>query len=283
MTEILTPAGLSAIRHGRTAIRRRYLMCRPSYFDVTYAINPWMEPGKPVDTDLAVAQWEQLRSLLLEHGHNVELIGPVPGLPDMVYAANGATVINGKVYGARFMHGERAAEGPAYLRWFQEQGFPEIIVADHVNEGEGDYLLTGSYLLAGHGFRSDPASQLAVQKFFGLPVIGLELVDPRYYHLDTALAVLDMDEVMYYPGAFSPSSVDVLRWLFPDALEATEADAEVFGLNAISDGYHVFLPEPASALADRLYARGFLPVPVDLSELLKGGGSVKCCVLEIRL
>jgi N-dimethylarginine dimethylaminohydrolase len=283
MAAIITPAGLSAIQHSRTATRRRYLMCRPSYFDVTYAINPWMEPGKPVNADLAVAQWEYLRSLLVEHGHDVELIGPIPGLPDMVYAANSATVIDGKVYGARFRHAERAREGPAYLRWFREHGFPEILVAEHASEGEGDYLWTGSYLLAAHGFRSDAADHMAAQEFFGRPVVGLKLVDPRYYHLDTALAVLDMDEVMYYPGAFSPASVAVLRWLFPDALEATAADAEVFGLNAISDGYHVFLPEPATALATRLSARGFLPVPVDLSELLKGGGGVKCCLLEVRL
>ncbi|WP_436319941.1 dimethylargininase [Streptomyces massasporeus] len=265
----------------RTARPRRYVMCRPEYFDVTYAINPWMDTAKPVDTPLAVAQWERLRTVLQESGHRVELVDPEPELPDMVYAANGALVIDGKVLGARFRHPERAAEGTAYLRWFRQQGF-RAAASRHVNEGEGDFLYTGTLVLGGHGLRSDRDSLLEVQEFFGHPVIGLELTDPDYYHLDTALAVLDRDEIMYYPQAFSPGSREVLRHLFPDAIEAQAADAEVFGLNALSDGRRVFLPEAATALAARLRERGFEPVGVDLSELLKGGGSVKCCTLEIR-
>jgi N-dimethylarginine dimethylaminohydrolase len=265
----------------RTARPRRYLMCRPTHFEVTYAINPWMDPDKPVDTGLAVAQWERLHALYGELGHQVDLIDPLPGLPDMVYAANGATVVDGKVLGARFRNAERAAEGPAYLEWFRDRGFATLDPR-HVNEGEGDLLLTASFVLAGRGFRSVAEGHAEAQEFFGRPVVGLELVDPRFYHLDTALSVLDGDEIMYYPEAFSPGSRTVLRRLFPDALLVSEADAEVFGLNAVSDGLHVVLPEAAVTLAERLRERGFRPIGMDLSELLKGGGSVKCCTLEIR-
>ncbi|MFD7598867.1 dimethylargininase [Kitasatospora sp. NPDC059812] len=266
----------------RTARPRHYLMCRPSHFEVTYAINPWMDPAKPVDTGLAVAQWERLYALYQELGHRVDLIDPIPGLPDMVYAANGATVVDGKVLGARFRNAERAAEGPAYLEWFRANGYPELHDPEHVNEGEGDFLVTAEYVLAGRGFRSTPAGHAEAQEFFGRPVIGLELIDPRYYHLDTALAVLDGDEIMYNPEAFSAGSREVLGRLFPDAVLADAGDAAVFGLNAVSDGLHVFLPEAATGLADKLRERGFEPIGVDLSELLKGGGSVKCCTLELR-
>ncbi|UNO41485.1 dimethylargininase [Streptomyces sp. MST-110588] len=266
----------------RTQRPRRYLMCRPTHFEVTYSINPWMDPAKPVDTELAVAQWERLRALYLELGHKVELIDPLPGLPDMVYAANGATVVDGKVLGARFRNAERTAEGPAYLDWFRTHGFTELHDPQHINEGEGDFLVTGSWVLAGRGFRSAPEGHAEAQEFFGRPVIGLELTDPRYYHLDTALAVLDEDEVMYNPEAFTPGSLAVLQRLFPGAVLATPEDAAVFGLNAVSDGRHVVLPEAATGLAGQLRERGFEPIGMDLSELLKGGGSVKCCTLELR-
>lgn len=266
----------------RLARPRHYLMCRPTYFDVTYAINPWMDPAKPVDGALAVAQWERLAGLYAELGHRVEQITPLPGLPDMVYAANGATVVDGRVLGARFRDAERAAEGPAYLEWFRARGYRQTHSPVHVNEGEGDLLFTGTYVLAGKGFRSVPEGHGEAQEFFGRPVIGLELVDPRYYHLDTALSVLDGDEIMYHPAAFSPGSRAVLRRLFPDALLVGAADAEVFGLNAVSDGLHVVLPEAATGLARQLRERGFRPIGMDLSELLKGGGSVKCCTLELR-
>ncbi|MCG6495245.1 dimethylargininase [Kitasatospora sp. A2-31] len=266
----------------RSAHPYHYLMCRPSYFEVTYSINPWMDPDKPVDVDLAVLQWERLRALYTELGHRVEQIEPVPGLPDMVYAANGATVVDGKVLGARFRNPERHAEGPAYLDWFRARGYRETHDPVHVNEGEGDFLLAGTYVLAGRGFRSVSDAHAEAQEFFGRPVVGLDLVDPRFYHLDTALCVLDEDEVMYYPDAFSPGSQAVLRQLFPDALLASEADAQAFGLNAVSDGLNVVLPEAAAGLAAKLRERGFQPIGMDLSELLKGGGSVKCCTLVLR-
>ncbi|MCX9190381.1 amidinotransferase [Carbonactinospora thermoautotrophica] len=265
-----------------TSSPRHYLMCPPEHFTVSYAINPWMDPSQPVDTDLALRQWETLRDTYRRLGHRVDVIEPVPGLPDMVFAANGATVIDGKVLGARFANPERVPEGPAYLGWFKEHGYDEHQEPTHVNEGEGDFLWTGKYLLAGTGFRTERAAHAEAQEFFGYPVISLQLVDPRYYHLDTALLVLDEENIAYYPEAFSPGSRRVLERLYPDAIIASAQDAAVLGLNAVSDGYHVVLPAQATGLAARLRERGYEPVPVDLSELLKGGGSVKCCTLEIR-
>ncbi|MDX3849578.1 dimethylargininase [Streptomyces sp. AK02-01A] len=268
----------------RDASPRRYLMCPPHHFRVTYSINPWMDPAKPVDLPLALAQWEDLRDRYLALGHTVSLLDPRPDLPDMVFAANGATVVDGKVLGARFAHQERMPEAEAHLAWFRARGYAEIHEPVHINEGEGDFAVTASYLLAGRGFRSSPLSHDEAQEFFGRPVIGLDLIDPRYYHLDTALCVLDdtADEIMYYPGAFSPGSRSVLARLFPGALVASEEDAAVLGLNAVSDGRHVLLPATAAGLLAPLRDRGFEPVGIDLGELLKGGGSVKCCTQELR-
>ncbi|WP_432059182.1 dimethylargininase [Streptomyces sp. S1] len=270
----------------RSPSPRRYLMCPPTHFTVTYSINPWMDPTKPVDPRLALAQWEDLRDRYRALGHTVEVLEPDPALPDMVFAANGATVVGGRALGARFAYPERAAEADAHLDWFRRHGWAEedLRVPQHVNEGEGDFAVTASWILAGRGFRASPLSHGEAQEFFGRPVIGLDLVDPRYYHLDTALCVLDDagDEVMYYPAAFSPGSRAVLARLFPDALIATEEDAAAFGLNAVSDGRNVLLPQAAVGLFEPLRERGFEPVGMDLSELLKGGGSVKCCTQELR-
>ncbi|MFF8274982.1 dimethylargininase [Streptomyces lateritius] len=268
----------------REASPRRYLMCPPAHFKVTYSINPWMDPTKPVDLPLALTQWEDLRDRYRSLGHTVELLDPHPDLPDMVFAANGATVVDGRVLGAKFAYPERAGEAAAHLDWFRRNGFTQVREPEHVNEGEGDFAVTSSWILAGCGFRSSPLSHDEAREFFGRPVVGLELVDPRYYHLDTALSVLDdaRDEIMYYPAAFSPGSRAVLSRLFPDALLATERDAAALGLNAVSDGRHVLLPQAAVGLFDPLRERGFEPLGMDLTELLKGGGSVKCCTQELR-
>ncbi|MGW4804711.1 dimethylargininase [Kitasatospora sp. NPDC004272] len=265
----------------RTATPRHYLMCRPAHFTVDYSINPWMDPAKPTDTGTALAQWDQLHALFQRLGHTVELIEPLPGLPDMVFAANGATTLDGRVLGARFRHPERAAEGPAYADWFRRRGW-EVKDAEHVNEGEGDLLVAGERILAGTGFRTEAAAHAEAAEFLGREVVPLRLVDPRYYHLDTALAVLSDTEIMYHPPAFDAASRATLERLYPDAVLADADDARVFGLNAVSDGARVVLPEAAVRLAERLRERGFTPIGVDLTELLRAGGAVKCCTLELR-
>jgi N-dimethylarginine dimethylaminohydrolase len=261
---------------------RRYLMCPPEHFAVTYAINPWMRPEKPTDGERAMRQWERLRQTYLDLGHEVQTIKPVPGLPDMVFAANGATVVNGTVLGVRFRYPERAAEAGAYLDWFRAHDWPSVHAPAQVNEGEGDILFAGQTLIAGYGFRSDLAAAAELQAVFGVPVMSVRLVDPRFYHLDTALSVLDSSTAMYYPAAFDDAGRATLSSLFDDLIEAKDEDAEVLGLNAVSDGYHVVLAEQATGLARQLRSRGFEPVPVDMSELRKAGGGAKCCTLELR-
>ncbi|WP_067178238.1 dimethylargininase [Microtetraspora niveoalba] len=275
-------ATLPAVTNGdRTGTARHYLMCRPEFFAVTYAINPWMDPDQGADAARAVRQWEELRAAYERLGHKVSLIDPVDGLPDMVFAANGALVVDSRVYGAKFTHKERAAEGPAYLRWFAERGF-ETMEPAHTNEGEGDFLTLDDVVLAGTGFRTDVAAHVEAQEFIGRPVVTLRLVDPRFYHLDTALFPLDGHNVAYYPGAFSEGSRNVLRRMFPDAVIATEEDAAVLGLNAVSDGANVVVNAEATGLSLELERLGYNVVPVDLSELRKAGGGPKCCTLEIR-
>ena len=269
----------------RTPTPRHYLMCRPDHFDVTYEFNPWMDGTRHTDTALAVRQWEQLYAQYLQWGHRVELIDPIPGLPDMVYAANGAMVVDGLVYSAKFRHPERAAEAPAYQKWFADRGYVTHTAAE-VNEGEGDILMAGDVILGGSGFRTDPAAHRALAELTGREVLTLELVDPRWYHLDTALTALngtpDQPLIAYFPGAFSSASQALLRERFPDAIIATERDALVLGLNSVSDGYHVVHSPVAVDFPDQLREHGFEPVGIDTSELLKGGGGAKCCTLEIR-
>ncbi|WP_410676224.1 dimethylargininase [Amycolatopsis sp. cmx-4-68] len=280
---VLHNNGTSVVPGKRIARPRQYLMCEPTFFDVCYSINPWMDPTQPTATEVGLAQWKWLHDQLTDLGHTVNLVEPVAGLPDMVFAANGATVVDGRVLVARFRHRQRKDEAAAYLDWFGTHGWEIVRQAKHINEGEGDFLFTGEIILAGSGFRSEPTAHEEVQEFFNRPVLGLTLVDPRFYHLDTALAVLDDNEIVYNPQAFSPESRAHLAHRFPDAILADETDADTFGLNAVSDGLHVLLPLQAKRLAAQLRERGFEPIGVDLSELLKAGGSAKCCTLELRL
>ncbi|MFC8218429.1 dimethylargininase [Streptomyces sp. NPDC057362] len=274
----------------RVPRRRRFLVCEPRHFAVQYAINPWMSTDRPVDVIRALDQWQALVDTYRAHGHTVDTVAPVPGLPDMVFAANCAVVVGGRVFGSLFHAPERRPESVPFEAWFKAEGF-EVHHPESVCEGEGDLVPAGRWILAGTGFRTTRDAHREVQEFFGVPVISLTLVDPYFYHLDTALFVLDDGtgesggdggNIAYYPGAFSPGSREVLERLYPDAVLATREDAMAFGLNSVSDGRNVFIAPEAGELADRLAGRGYVPVPVDLSEFHKAGGGIKCCTQEIR-
>lgn len=271
----------------RRAEHRSVLMCRPEHFTVDYRINPWMDPEQPTDTALALRQWQVLHDTYVDLGHDVQLVDPLPGLPDMVYAANGGFVLDGTAYGARFTYPQRQPEGPAYMDWFRSAGF-RVVEPQVTNEGEGDFLVVGDVVLAGTGFRTDPASHDEVGRTFDREVVGLTLVDPRFYHLDTAISVLDREPVdgvvniAYLERAFDEPSRAVLRERFPDAVLVADEDAAILGLNSWSDGLHVVIAARAEDFGRQLRERGYEPIGVDLSELLRGGGGVKCCTLDLR-
>ncbi|WP_405218650.1 dimethylargininase [Agrococcus sp. Ld7] len=271
----------TAPTEGRTPKHKTVLMCRPEHFTVSYAINPWMDPSKPTSTERAVEQWQTLHDTYVALGYDVELIAPVDGLDDMVYAANGGFTLDGHAYGAKFTYEERMAEGPAYMAWFEANGF-QVHEPVHVNEGEGDMLLSRGAILAGHGFRTSLESHDELRAIFDREVLSLRLVDPRFYHLDTAMAILDDETIAYLPAAFDEASRSALERRYPDAILVDETDASVLGLNSFGDGRTMVIAERATGFERQLAERGYQTTGLDLSELLLGGGGIKCCTLELR-
>lgn len=166
------------------------------------------------------------------------------------------------------------------MKWFAENGY-KVAEPVEINEGEGDFLLVGDVILAGTGFRSDSQSHEELAKIFGREVVTLKLVNPSFYHLDTALAVLDpvpvegKCNIAYLESAFDGPSLAILRERFPDAIIVNEQDASILGLNSYSDGLNVVIASRAVNFAKQLKAKGYNPIGVDLSELLLGGGGVK--------
>ncbi|ROR65695.1 dimethylargininase [Agrococcus jenensis] len=265
----------------RSAVHKTVLMCRPEHFTVSYRINPWMHPEIPTSTSTAVRQWETLYDAYRGLGYDVELIDPIEGLNDMVYAANGGFTLDGKAYGAKFTYEQRVPEGPAYMAWFAANGF-EVHEPQQINEGEGDFLLSNGAILAGHGFRTSLESHDELRGIFGREVVSLRLVDPAFYHLDTAIAILDDENIAYLPKAFDDASRAELERRYPDAVHVNEEDAAVLGLNSFGDGRTMLIAGRATDFERQLTERGYETIGLDLSELLLGGGGIKCCTLELR-
>ncbi|MFC4913902.1 dimethylargininase [Actinomadura gamaensis] len=264
---------------GRREERRRVLMCPPTFYEITDD-NPWAPKDAETDRDAAVEEWTRLKATYERLGHEVELLEARPDLTQMVFAANGAVAIERQAFVARPKSEERAGERSAHAEWFESAGY-DVRLSEATSEGEGDFLLTENFILAGTGFRTDQRAHFEAQQFFARPVVSLQLIQEKFYHLDTALCVLDGVTVAYYPDAFSPDSRRLLRRLFPDAIIASDHDANQLGLNGWSDGHHVVIHHTAEQLADDLTAQGFEPVPIEMPQLQAGGGGPKCCTMGL--
>jgi N-dimethylarginine dimethylaminohydrolase len=261
---------------------KRILMCRPTYFDIEYEINVWMHQDNQPADETAQSQWDKLYKIYTEQlGWQVELIEPVKGLPDMVFATDCCIKIGDKILLSSFRHPERQPETAHFEKWFQANGYTQLKQARNFFEGGGDNLLCGNKILAGHGFRSAPEAADEMRDYFNCEVVSLKIVDPRFYHLDTSLAVLSSDTVASYLPALDEASQARLRAAVPNIIEATLEEAQGFGLNAVSNGHTVITSNANAVLLDKYRQAGFEVIGTPILEFRKSGGGVKCLTLSL--
>jgi N-dimethylarginine dimethylaminohydrolase len=257
-------------------------MCPPDYFGIEYEINPWMNLQKGSDSQRAKEQWTALHRTLLDLQADVELIEPVKGLPDLVFTANCGLVYENVFISSRFRYGVRQGEAPVFESWARSRGFEIVNMPEGYNfEGAGDALFCGETLFAGYRFRSDVRSHQWIGERIGQEVLPLELVDPRFYHLDTCFCPLAAGLAIYYPGAFDGYGLSVLRDRIPELIEVAPDEASSFSCNAVVVGRTVILNEGAPLLAAHLRERGFEVRPLLFSEFIKSGGSAKCLTFRV--
>jgi N-dimethylarginine dimethylaminohydrolase len=273
----------------------RFLMCRPEHFAVDYTINPWMDPKRWArDADAHAAaerEWQAFYRKLLELGAAVELVPPAPGLPDLVFTANAAVVLDGKALLARFRHPERQREEghfEAAFRSLLARGLIDSVrklPKDLVLEGAGDCVWDARRKLfwMGYGPRSDANAAQAVEEMFAQDVVALELADPRFYHMDTALAPLPGGEVMYLPRAFTAAGKAAIheRVAPNERIEIAIEDGCRLAANAVALGNTLIMSGCGRRLRAQLEARGYAVVTTPLSSFLRSGGSAFCLTLRL--
>jgi N-dimethylarginine dimethylaminohydrolase len=267
----------------------RVLLCPPIYFEVREVKNPYMRGLLAVDPVRAQQQWDAVCEAFRAAGLVVELIDPVPGLEDMVFAANPVFVGHYPTHGrfvvpGRMRYVSRRAEVPHYVEWFRARGYKvlEIELGDEFLEGHGDLIWDagGSRVWAGHGFRSTIGG---IEKFaaamsrMSIPVIPLQLVDEHFYHLDACFAPLRPGAALIHPEALSAESLAAVRGHIPRLYEVGREEALRFVCNGVSASGKFLTPALTPSVQEALDREGLQPVLLDTSEFLKSGGSV-CCL-----
>jgi N-dimethylarginine dimethylaminohydrolase len=241
-----------------------------------------MDLQNQVNKALATEQWTNLHDRIVEYGGSVVMIKHQPNLPDMVFTANGGTVFKDKkmVVISNFKHEERKGEEEWFVQWFAEAGWT-FSYPTQPYEGAGDALLLLDTLVCGTGFRSEASSHHEVENWSSGEILIVNLVDPRFYHLDTCFCPLDGKDYLIYPGAFDEVSIEAIRRIGGNELAVPEDEARKFACNAVCIGKNVILPSDCPKTMQLLSEAGYNPVAVNMSEFIKSGGACKCLTLEI--
>lgn len=259
---------------------RELLLCPPDHYGIEYEINPWMSRDRGAEVAVAQSQWKGLYEKLCALGCNVHLVEPVKGLPDMVFTANAGLTIGKKFVPSNFRHQERAGEAPYFAKWMEAHGYEVIwLPDDYYFEGEGDALFGGDVLFCGYKFRSDVKSHHKVAEMFGCLSVSVELVDPRFYHIDTCFCPLPDGGAFWFPAAFDEYGQRAIREQIKDLIDVPEEEATHFSCNAVVLDRQIVLPEGAPKLVRQLQERGFECHPLPMSEFLKAGGACKCLTM----
>ena len=263
----------------------RLLVCPPDFFGIEYEINPWMRLSNRVDHERAVSQWHTLMRIFeQELGVVLERMPPIPGLPDLVFTANAGVVVGQTAVVSRFRYPERQREETHFEQWFYAQGYEVMTVDAGLHfEGAGDLLGWPDTWFGGYRQRSDIGVYPILGERFHREIIPLELIDRRFYHLDTFLCPLIGRELLYFPAAFDHYGREVLAARIPTErhLVVPEDEALKFACNAVCVEKHVVLPAGCPTTEGLLQERGYDTHAVQLDEFMKSGGSAKCLTLAL--
>ena len=288
-------------------MNKKVLMSGVEWFDDAAAINPFMDACTVIDRDKARIEHDAIHSALESAGVEVVRVPAPERCQDGVYTANWALVRGDKAVMARLPNARKAEEAYAE-KVLRDLGKEIYHVPDGLHfSGQGDALPCGNYLFTGQGYRSDDEAQqfaadtlgyqrIAVQAVPQMDITGAPIInassgwpDSFFYDIDLAISILRFPSddgkglITWCPEALTPESQERMRLLdVVDKIEVTLEEAvEAFACNLVSTGDTIIMSDKAPRLKNVFESYGFTVITPVISELLKGGGYIRCSTLTL--
>jgi N-dimethylarginine dimethylaminohydrolase len=237
-----------------------------------------------------VRQHEHFVRALESSGATVETVPFVHAAFDSVFMKDNGVVVE-RLDGVREAllasprHAERRLEQRARADALASLGVRVCATCEAPLEGGDVVMLPGARsAFLGHGFRSSSHAARDLERFLDADVTTIELRDPRLYHLDMALSVLDDGTALVCQEALTPAG-----WRAVERHPAVRAligvplgEALRFGVNLVQVGNTVVWGADAAATTRALRARGYRVRRVALDQFHRAGGSAACLVSRVH-
>lgn len=276
-------------------------MSGATYFDDRQAINAYMDNRITVSIEKAIAEHAQIQEAFKQAGIDVVKVPAPQDCQDGVYTANWA-LISGRKAIMSNLPNVREPESPYAEARLRELGFDIVRLPRKFHfSGQGDALPCGSRLFVGSNYRTSIEAHPLLARETGLEVISLQTIpetdisgnlimnavtgwpDSFFYDLDLALAVISPELIAWCPQAFTEESQARIRSITDiEKIEVSYAEAtEASACNLVSTGETVVMGSRAPELKKALEEKGFSVITVDVTELMKGGGFIRCTSLTL--
>lgn len=257
------------------------ILCQPQFMTIEEVINDVQKKYEVenIDTSIAMKQHEAFEKTLKEHGVEVIKLPTSEQFPEQVFTRDIGFTVGEDVFVAEMASDIRKGEEQALEAWLEEKGIPFQTTTSRV-EG-GDIIVDGFTVYVGISSRTSVEAIRKLQN--DLPyhrIIPLPF-NEKYLHLDCVFNLLSPTVGLLFSPAFESKTIDLLV----DRYEFIEVSAEeqfTMGTNVLSIGHQKVFSLPQNKEVNAaMRAKGFEVIEIDFSEIIKSGGSFRCCSMPI--
>ncbi|MBU8697403.1 dimethylarginine dimethylaminohydrolase family protein [Bacillus pumilus] len=259
------------------------LLCSPIYMEIKQIINETQKhfARENISQMKAIAQHKQLIQILKNHQVRPIMLPANHRYPEQVFTRDIGFTIGHTLFVSSMAASVRQGEEQLLKEWAQEDGFKTVSLSNGTIEG-GDVLVDQTRVFVGMSKRTNPAAIHELKK--ELPdhdIIPIHL-PPHILHLDCVMNILSQDEMLIYPEAFKKEDLHLLNMHY-HLIEISKQEQFTLGPNVLSIGQKKVISLPINQETNAaLTAHGYTVIEVDFSEIIKSGGSFRCCTLPIR-
>lgn len=261
---------------------KRVILCQPQYMTIRAVINETQKhfQKEGIHIEKALAQHENFVQTLRSNGIEVILLPYHKKYPEQVFTRDIGFTLGETVFVADMASNVRQGEENVLKQWLEDEGFSYYnINGDHI-EG-GDVIIDGKTIYVGLSNRTNQQAVDHLQRLLSSFEVKAIPFKEKYLHLDCVFNVVSPEIALIYPEALTKEDIKIFGSRY-ELIEVSKEEQFTLGTNVLSIGNKRILSLPVNKEVNKqLRNRGFEVIEVDITEIIKSGGSFRCCTLPI--
>jgi N-dimethylarginine dimethylaminohydrolase len=263
-------------------VLKRVILCQPQYMTIREVINETQEyfKNEGIHIERAVEQHGEFVKTLKDNGVDVILLPYHKKYPEQVFTRDIGFTLGQTIFVAKMATDVRSGEENVLKQWLEDEEISYYNLAEERIEG-GDVVIDRETIYVGLSNRTDQKAAKQLQRLLNQFNVITILFKEKYLHLDCIFNVVSPEVALIYPNALTKKDIEFFGSRY-DLIEVSKEEQFQLGTNVLSIGNKKILSLPVNVKVNKeLRNRGFEVIEVDITEIIKSGGSFRCCTLPI--